>query len=204
MSPPPSRLPIPAACSGAGAAAVCRPQLHVFFDFNKSDLTPDAVKIVDQAARNATPAKATELTVTGHTDTVGSDAYNMRLSRRRANRSRPSWRRTASRPRRSRSSPRASTTCWSPPRTASASRRTGASRSSTAAACRKHRLHGMKKRRFPRKRRFAVPHPLLGRHPGEGRDPCREQRGGRWMGPGSSRDDEFKRTNFSDGRTPLL
>ena len=26
----------------------------------------------------------TQLTVTGHTDTVGSDAYNMRLSRRRA------------------------------------------------------------------------------------------------------------------------
>ena len=28
--------------------------------------------------------KVTQLTVTGHTDTVGSDAYNMRLSRRRA------------------------------------------------------------------------------------------------------------------------
>ncbi len=56
----------------------------VFFDFNKSDLTPDAVSIVDQAAKNASPAKATQLTVTGHTDTVGSDAYNMRLSRRRA------------------------------------------------------------------------------------------------------------------------
>jgi outer membrane protein OmpA-like peptidoglycan-associated protein len=56
----------------------------VFFDFNKSDLTSDAIAIVDQAAKNATPAKATELTVTGHTDTVGSDAYNMRLSKRRA------------------------------------------------------------------------------------------------------------------------
>jgi outer membrane protein OmpA-like peptidoglycan-associated protein len=56
----------------------------VFFDFNKSDLTQQAQSIVDQAARNATPAKATELVVTGHTDTVGSDAYNMRLSRRRA------------------------------------------------------------------------------------------------------------------------
>jgi iron complex outermembrane receptor protein len=56
----------------------------VFFDFDKSDLTPEATSIVDQAARNAGPAKATELTVTGHTDTVGSDAYNMRLSRRRA------------------------------------------------------------------------------------------------------------------------
>ncbi len=56
----------------------------VFFDFNKSDLTPQAVTIVDQAAHNAGPAKVTQLTVTGHTDTVGSDAYNMRLSRRRA------------------------------------------------------------------------------------------------------------------------
>jgi outer membrane protein OmpA-like peptidoglycan-associated protein len=56
----------------------------VFFDFNKSDLTPQAVQIVDTAAKNAGPAHVTQLTVTGHTDTVGSDAYNMRLSRRRA------------------------------------------------------------------------------------------------------------------------
>jgi outer membrane protein OmpA-like peptidoglycan-associated protein len=56
----------------------------VFFDFNKSNLTAAAVKIVDQAAADATAGKATQLTVTGHTDTVGSDAYNMRLSRRRA------------------------------------------------------------------------------------------------------------------------
>jgi len=39
---------------------------------------------VDEAAKNAAPAKVTELEVTGHTDTVGSDAYNMRLSKRRA------------------------------------------------------------------------------------------------------------------------
>ncbi|MDB5394418.1 MAG: OmpA family protein [Rhodospirillales bacterium] len=56
----------------------------VFFDFNKSDLTPQAVNIVDQAAHNAGAAEVTKLEVTGHTDTVGSDAYNMRLSRRRA------------------------------------------------------------------------------------------------------------------------
>ncbi|MDB5397877.1 MAG: TonB-dependent receptor [Rhodospirillales bacterium] len=56
----------------------------VFFDFNKSDLTSQAASIVDQAAKNAGPARVTKLEVTGHTDTVGSDAYNMRLSRRRA------------------------------------------------------------------------------------------------------------------------
>jgi outer membrane protein OmpA-like peptidoglycan-associated protein len=56
----------------------------VFFDFNKSDLSQAASQIVDQAAQNAAPEHVTRLTVTGHTDTVGSDAYNMRLSRRRA------------------------------------------------------------------------------------------------------------------------
>jgi len=56
----------------------------VFFDFNKSDLTSDARRIVGQAASNAQSGHITQMTVTGHTDTVGSDAYNMRLSRRRA------------------------------------------------------------------------------------------------------------------------
>jgi iron complex outermembrane receptor protein len=73
--PPPVQAPAPAPA----------PKSYlVFFDFNKSDLTPQAVTIVDTAAKNAAPAKVTQLTVTGHTDTVGSDAYNMRLSRRRA------------------------------------------------------------------------------------------------------------------------
>jgi iron complex outermembrane receptor protein len=72
-TPPPPVAPAPVAHS-----------YMVFFDFNKSDLTPQAVGIVDQAAHNAGPAKVTKLEVTGHTDTVGSDAYNMRLSRRRA------------------------------------------------------------------------------------------------------------------------
>ena len=73
-APPPVVAPAPSA-----------PKSYlVFFDFNKSDLTPQAVTIVNQAAANAGPAKVTRLEVTGHTDTVGSDAYNMRLSRRRA------------------------------------------------------------------------------------------------------------------------
>jgi iron complex outermembrane receptor protein len=71
--PPPVVTPAPVAHS-----------YMVFFDFNKSDLTSQAVGIVDQAAKNAGPAKVTKLEVTGHTDTVGSDAYNLRLSRRRA------------------------------------------------------------------------------------------------------------------------
>jgi outer membrane protein OmpA-like peptidoglycan-associated protein len=56
----------------------------VFFNFNKSDLTGDARGIIKSAAGEAAKDHATKLTVTGHTDTVGSDAYNMRLSMRRA------------------------------------------------------------------------------------------------------------------------
>ncbi len=74
---PPAPQPV------APAPAVAHSYM-VFFDFNRSDLTPQAASIVDQAAKNADAAKVTQLTVTGHTDTVGSDAYNMRLSRRRA------------------------------------------------------------------------------------------------------------------------
>ncbi len=75
FTPPPVQAPMKATTARS---------YMVFFDFNKSDLTSQAVSIVDQAAANAGPAKVTQLVVTGHTDTVGSDAYNMRLSRRRA------------------------------------------------------------------------------------------------------------------------
>ncbi len=56
----------------------------VFFNFNKSDLTGDARSIIKSAAAAAAKESTTKLTVTGHTDTVGSDAYNLRLSMRRA------------------------------------------------------------------------------------------------------------------------
>ncbi len=73
----------PAPTRPAPARATPRNYL-VFFDFNKSDLTSDARGIVDQAAQNTKTVNVTRLEVTGYTDTVGSDDYNMRLSRRRA------------------------------------------------------------------------------------------------------------------------
>jgi iron complex outermembrane receptor protein len=80
----PAAAPAPYTPPPAQAVAPAPKSYLVFFDFNKSDLTGQATQIVDQAASNAGPAHVTRLTVTGHTDTVGSDAYNMRLSRRRA------------------------------------------------------------------------------------------------------------------------
>ncbi|HEY2071095.1 MAG TPA: OmpA family protein [Rhizomicrobium sp.] len=56
----------------------------VFFDFYKSYLTPEAVNVVSEAVKEAKTSGAVRVLVTGHTDTVGSDAYNQALSERRA------------------------------------------------------------------------------------------------------------------------
>ena len=56
----------------------------VFFDFDKSTLTPRAMDIVKEAARVAKSGQNAQVTCTGHTDTVGPANYNMALSLRRA------------------------------------------------------------------------------------------------------------------------
>jgi OmpA family protein len=57
----------------------------VFFDFDKSTLTPRAMDIVKEAANVAKSGQNARVTLTGHTDTAGPAAYNMALSLRRAN-----------------------------------------------------------------------------------------------------------------------
>jgi outer membrane protein OmpA-like peptidoglycan-associated protein len=56
----------------------------VFFDFNKSNLTAEAQSVVAEAVKAAQSSGMVRVLVTGHTDTVGSDSYNMGLSVRRA------------------------------------------------------------------------------------------------------------------------
>jgi hypothetical protein len=56
----------------------------VFFDFDKSDLTPAAMKILDKAAADALAGKPAKIEVSGYTDASGTEKYNMALSRRRA------------------------------------------------------------------------------------------------------------------------
>src|SRR3546814_946494 len=57
---------------------------RVFFEFNRSALTPDARRIVETAAQTSGKVDVTRIDVTGHTDRAGSATYNMRLSRQRA------------------------------------------------------------------------------------------------------------------------
>ncbi|HLK10201.1 MAG TPA: OmpA family protein [Candidatus Binatia bacterium] len=54
------------------------------FDFNKATLTPEGRSHVDHAVQVLQANPSMRVVVEGHTDSIGSDAYNMRLSGRRA------------------------------------------------------------------------------------------------------------------------
>ena len=56
----------------------------VNFDFNKSNIRPDARPILDEAISTLKEYKEITLSVEGHTDSIGSAEYNDKLSLRRA------------------------------------------------------------------------------------------------------------------------
>jgi OOP family OmpA-OmpF porin len=74
----------PASAPPQAAAPAVRNFL-VFFDFDRSNLTPRAQAIVKEAATVAKAGQNARVTCTGHTDTSGPANYNMALSLRRAN-----------------------------------------------------------------------------------------------------------------------
>lgn len=59
-------------------------QFIVFFGFNKSNLTAEAVRVVADAAEAAKKHGSAAIAIIGHTDTSGSTDYNMALSMRRS------------------------------------------------------------------------------------------------------------------------
>ena len=56
----------------------------VFFDWNKSNLTPEAFGIIRTAAANAKKSPGGKIDITGYADTSGPADYNLKLSKRRA------------------------------------------------------------------------------------------------------------------------
>ncbi len=80
----PAEAPAPAPAPAVEAA---RPpavrNFLVFFDFDKADLTPEALSIVASAADMARTA-AVQIELTGHADRSGPRTYNQGLSQRRA------------------------------------------------------------------------------------------------------------------------
>jgi OmpA-OmpF porin, OOP family len=65
--------------------AVTPPSFMVFFDWDRSNLSQQALTTIQQAANAFKTKGNARITATGHTDTSGPEAYNMALSLRRAN-----------------------------------------------------------------------------------------------------------------------
>jgi outer membrane protein OmpA-like peptidoglycan-associated protein len=89
-TPPPAAPPAPAPAPAPAAqpAPPPPPQITrsflVFFDWDKSDITAQAQAVIQQAVENHKKGAYTRIVLTGHADRSGPDAYNMRLSQRRA------------------------------------------------------------------------------------------------------------------------
>jgi OmpA-OmpF porin, OOP family len=57
----------------------------VLFDFDKSNVKPEAGAILDRLVAFMNENKDKKVSLAGHTDSVGTEAYNLRLSERRVN-----------------------------------------------------------------------------------------------------------------------
>lgn len=79
--PPPPPAPAPAP---APPAPITIDLNGVNFDFDRATLRPDAVAILNEAVEILKRYPELRVEVAGHTDSVGTDAYNQRLSERRA------------------------------------------------------------------------------------------------------------------------
>ena len=65
--------------------APAAPSFIVFFDWDRSNLSAQALNTIKQAAGSYKTKGSARVTATGHTDKSGPESYNMALSLRRAN-----------------------------------------------------------------------------------------------------------------------
>jgi OOP family OmpA-OmpF porin len=57
----------------------------ITFDFNSAVIKPSSYPVLDDAARVFKAKPTIRVEISGHTDSIGSDSYNMKLSNQRAN-----------------------------------------------------------------------------------------------------------------------
>ena len=83
-NPPAPPPPAPAPAPAAAPEVEKQREFQVFFDFDKSNITEAAANVIQAAAGVVRSGGIAHITVTGHTDTVGTAKYNQALSERRA------------------------------------------------------------------------------------------------------------------------
>ncbi len=79
VAPAPAARPAPASVKQAIVI-----QADALFDFDKSVVRPDGKARIDEALGKLRGVDLEMVIATGHTDSVGTDAYNQKLSERRA------------------------------------------------------------------------------------------------------------------------
>jgi OOP family OmpA-OmpF porin len=76
----PAPAPAPAAAAPAAAAAKVTYAADAFFDFDKSVLKPEGKAKLDDLVGKVKGINLEVIIAVGHTDSVGTDAYNQKLS----------------------------------------------------------------------------------------------------------------------------
>ena len=79
--PPPAPPPPPPPPAPVAQKLVLR---GVHFDFNKANIRPGDAAVLDEAAATLKQNPKVTINVNGYCDAIGSDAYNLKLSQRRA------------------------------------------------------------------------------------------------------------------------
>ena len=94
-APPPAPPPAPAPVAAPQPMPAAMPplpappaapvrQFTVYFDFDRSDLTAEGARVVQDAVAAFRQTGAARIAITGHTDLAGTQLYNLKLSKRRA------------------------------------------------------------------------------------------------------------------------
>ncbi len=78
----PTPAPAPSAPSSVRQSVVI--QADALFDFDKSVVRPDGKKAIDEALAKLGGVDLEMVIATGHTDSIGTERYNQKLSERRA------------------------------------------------------------------------------------------------------------------------
>ena len=84
VAPPPAPAPTPAAPAPKPVAEKVTMAADALFDFDKSVIKPEAKGKLDDLADKVKRVNLEVVIAIGHTDSIGSDAYNQKLSVRRA------------------------------------------------------------------------------------------------------------------------
>jgi OOP family OmpA-OmpF porin len=84
VAPPPPAPPAPPAVPKAPVSEKVTYAADAFFDFNKAVLKPEAKAKLDDLVGKTKGVNLEVIIAVGHTDSVGSDAYNQKLSIKRS------------------------------------------------------------------------------------------------------------------------